>query len=63
MKIIAVFSQRGWLRIRAASSEPIQVGHADIDQDDGNLGFEEMLKRLEPDCALIKFRRDLKMTS
>jgi hypothetical protein len=37
---------------QAGELEPIQVEHADIDQDDGNLGFEEMLKRLRARLCL-----------
>ena len=44
--MMAVFSQRGWLAYHGGELEPIQVGHADIDQDDGDLGLEEMLQRL-----------------
>jgi hypothetical protein len=54
-KMIAVFWQRGCWRIIAASSKPSSLGHADVDQDDGDVGLEEVLERLAPELALIRF--------
>jgi len=33
----------------------VELGHADVDQDDGDLVLEQMLQRLRAEAALIRF--------
>ena len=45
-KMMAVVSKRGWARIICRQLEPVEIGHDDVDQHDGDLLPQQMLERL-----------------
>ena len=46
MKMIAVFSKRGMLAQHARELEPVELGHADVDENDRDIVLQQERQRL-----------------
>ncbi len=47
-KMIAVVWKRGWLADHRRQLEAVELGHDDVDEDDGDVLLEQVLERLPP---------------